>query len=257
MYIEIEHARKTFLKQNGEAFTALDDITLSIDRGEFVCLLGASGCGKTTLMNTIAGFESLTSGSIRIDGKPVRGPRQDYVMIFQQYGLLPWRSVRKNVELGLESKKISRAERSRIAEEYLELVGLSGFSEQYPRNLSGGQQQRVAIARALAVKPEILFMDEPFGALDLITRCRLQMDLQRIVRNETHTVIFVTHDIDEAICLADRIVLMAAGPGRIKNIFHVKLNRPRYRSSPDFAAMRQRILREFFPENDRQIEYLI
>ena len=208
MYIEIEHARKTFLKQNGEVFRALEDVTLSIDRGEFVCLLGASGCGKSTLLNILAGFDSLTSGSIRIDEKPVREPRQDYVMIFQQYGLLPWRSVRKNVELGLETKKISRAERSKIAEEYLELVGLSGFAEQYPRNLSGGQQQRVAIARALAVKPEILFMDEPFGALDPITRCRLQVDLQRIVRNEMHTVIFVTHDIDEAICLADRIVLM-------------------------------------------------
>ena len=174
MYIEIEHARKTFLKQNGEVFRALEDVTLSIDRGEFVCLLGASGCGKSTLLNILAGFESLTSGSVRIDGKPVREPKQEYVMIFQQYGLLPWRSVRKNVELGLETKKISRAERSKIAEEYLELVGLSGFAEQYPRNLSGGQQQRVAIARALAVKPEILFMDEPFGALDPITRCRLQ-----------------------------------------------------------------------------------
>ena len=257
MYIEIEHARKTFLKQNGEVFRALEDVTLSIDRGEFVCLLGASGCGKSTLLNILAGFESLTSGSVRIDGKPVREPKQDYVMIFQQYGLLPWRSVRKNVELGLETKKISRAERSKIAEEYLELVGLSGFAEQYPRNLSGGQQQRVAIARALAVKPEILFMDEPFGALDPITRCRLQMDLQQIVRNETHTVIFVTHDIDEAICLADRIVLMEANPGRIKNIFPVKLNRPRYRSSPDFISMRQRILREFFPENDSKIEYFI
>ena len=257
MYIEIEHARKTFLKQNGEVFRALEDVTLSIDRGEFVCLLGASGCGKSTLLNILAGFDSLTSGSIRIDGKPVREPRQDYVMIFQQYGLLPWRSVRKNVELGLETKKISRAERSKIAEEYLELVGLSGFAEQYPRNLSGGQQQRVAIARALAVKPEILFMDEPFGALDPITRCRLQVDLQRIVRNEMHTVIFVTHDIDEAICLADRIVLMEANPGRIKNIFPVKLSRPRYRSSPDFISMRQRILREFFPENDSKIEYFI
>ena len=257
MYIEIEHARKTFLKQNGEVFRALEDVTLSIDRGEFVCLLGASGCGKSTLLNILAGFDSLTSGSIRIDEKPVREPRQDYVMIFQQYGLLPWRSVRKNVELGLETKKISRAERSKIAEEYLELVGLSGFAEQYPRNLSGGQQQRVAIARALAVKPEILFMDEPFGALDPITRCRLQVDLQRIVRNEMHTVIFVTHDIDEAICLADRIVLMEANPGHIKNIFPVKLSRPRYRSSPDFVSMRQRILQEFFPENDRQIEYFI
>lgn len=257
MYIEIEHARKIFAKKNGENFVALDDISLAVERGEFICLLGPSGCGKTTLMNAIAGFETLTSGTIRIDGKPVQGPRQDYVMIFQQYGLLPWRTVRKNVELGLESKRFSHLKRAEIAEEYLELVGLSGFSEQYPRNLSGGQQQRVAIARALAVKPEILFMDEPFGALDPITRCRLQMDLQRIVRSEAHTVIFVTHDIDEAICLADRIVLMENNPGRIKNIFHVELNRPRYRSSLDFISMRQRIIREFFPENDNQIEYFI
>lgn len=257
MYIEIANARKTFLKKNGETFVALEDVSLSIDRGEFVCLLGGSGCGKSTLLNAIAGFTPLTSGSISIDGKPVRGPNQDYVMVFQQYGLLPWRSVRKNVELGLESRKFDRKERSKIAKEYLELVGLAEFAEQTPRNLSGGQQQRVAIARALAVKPAILFMDEPFGALDPITRCRMQMDLQRIVRTEAHTVIFVTHDIDEAICLADRIVLMEPNPGRIKRIFPVELGHLRYRSNPDFIAIRQRILREFFPENDRQIEYYI
>ncbi len=257
MYLEIEHAKQTFTRPDGVEFQALWDVSLSIEKGEFICLLGPSGCGKTTLMNAMAGFEKLSSGNIRIDGRNVEGPTGDAVMIFQQYGLLPWRSVRKNVELGLEAAAMSREERRRRAEHYLDLVNLTEFADQYPGNLSGGQQQRVAIARALVIKPEILFMDEPFGALDAITRCKLQNDLREIVQRENHTVIFVTHDIDEAIFLGDRVVVMEPDPGRIKRIFPIAMSHPRYRKEPGFVELRKQIFQEFFPAADRRIEYFI
>ncbi len=256
-YLEVEHAFKSYPVRGGEPFVALNDVSLAVEQGEFVCLLGSSGCGKTTLLNAIAGFETLSGGAIRIGGRAVTGPSEKYVMIFQHYGLLPWRTVRKNVELGLEAQGHAASERREIAEEYLRLVHLAGLSDRYPGTLSGGQRQRVAIARALAVRPEILFMDEPFGALDAITRCKLQNDLRKIVGQERHTVLFVTHDIDEAIFLADRIVLMEPNPGRIKRIFPVPFHHPRYRNEPDFVELRKRIFREFFPMNDRQIEYFI
>ena len=199
MYIEIQDATKIYEKPGGfrsskESFTALDHISLQIEKGEFICLLGPSGCGKTTLMNSIAGFETLTEGSITIDGQKVKAPSEKYVTIFQNYGLLPWRTVEKNVELGLETLKVPKQERKQIAMKYLQLVGLENFAKRHPAQLSGGQQQRVAIARGLAVDPEILFMDEPFGALDAITRYKLQDDLLHITKSQNKTVIFVTHD---------------------------------------------------------------
>ena len=214
MYIEIQDATKIYEKPGGfrsskESFTALDHISLQIEKGEFICLLGPSGCGKTTLMNSIAGFETLTEGSITIDGQKVKAPSEKYVTIFQNYGLLPWRTVEKNVELGLETLKVPKQERKQIAMKYLQLVGLENFAKRHPAQLSGGQQQRVAIARGLAVDPEILFMDEPFGALDAITRYKLQDDLLHITKSQNKTVIFVTHDIDEAVFLADKIVVMS------------------------------------------------
>ena len=216
MYIEIQDATKIYEKPGGfrsskESFTALDHISLQIEKGEFICLLGPSGCGKTTLMNSIAGFETLTEGSITIDGQKVKAPSEKYVTIFQNYGLLPWRTVEKNVELGLETLKVPKQERKQIAMKYLQLVGLENFAKRHPAQLSGGQQQRVAIARGLAVDPEILFMDEPFGALDAITRYKLQDDLLHITKSQNKTVIFVTHDIDEAVFLADKIVVMQKG----------------------------------------------
>ena len=207
MYIEIQNAGKKFI-QNGKEFTALENVSLSIEKGEFICLLCPSGCGKSTLLNAIAGFEPVTEGSIKIDGNEVKEPSVKNVTIFQNYGLLPWRSVLKNVELGLESKKIPKEERKKIAEKYIDLVGLSNFRNSHPRQLSGGMQQRVAIARALAVDPDIIFMDEPFGALDAITRIKLQDDIRKISRDEKKTIIFVTHDIEEAVYLADRIVVL-------------------------------------------------
>ena len=179
MYIEVKDACKNYV-QDGREFTALDHVSLDIEKGEFICLLGPSGCGKSTLLNALAGFEKVNSGSVKIDGKEVTAPSINNITIFQNYGLLPWRNVLKNVELGLESKKVPKEEREKTAKKYLDLVGLSGYEERHPKQLSGGQQQRVAIARGLAVDPDIIFMDEPFGALDAITRMKLQEDILRI-----------------------------------------------------------------------------
>ena len=262
MYIEIQDATKIYEKPGGfrsskESFTALDHISLQIEKGEFICLLGPSGCGKTTLMNSIAGFETLTEGSITIDGQKVKAPSEKYVTIFQNYGLLPWRTVEKNVELGLETLKVPKQERKQIAMKYLQLVGLESFAKRHPAQLSGGQQQRVAIARGLAVDPEILFMDEPFGALDAITRYKLQDDLLHITKSQNKTVIFVTHDIDEAVFLADKIVVMSPNPGRIKAVIPIGLGSHRDRTGGDFLQLRDKVFRIFnMKEEDNTESYI-
>lgn len=255
-YIEVKNACKKYV-QNGTETTVLDDVSLDIEKGEFICLLGPSGCGKSTLLNALAGFEQVNSGSVQIDGKEVKEPSEKNITIFQNYGLLPWRNVLKNVELGLESKKIPKEERQKIAEEYIELVGLKGFEKRHPRQLSGGQQQRVAIARGLAVNPDIIFMDEPLGALDAITRMKLQDDILRISREEKKTIIFVTHDIEEAVFLADRIVVMMANPGRIKSIVKVPLGNNRNRTGNNFLYVRDKIFELFNMKTDEYIEYII
>ena len=262
MYIEIQDATKIYEKPGGfrsskESFTALDHISLQIEKGEFICLLGPSGCGKTTLMNSIAGFETLTEGSITIDGQKVKAPSEKYVTIFQNYGLLPWRTVEKNVELGLETLKVPKQERKQIAMKYLQLVGLENFAKRHPAQLSGGQQQRVAIARGLAFDPEILFMDEPFGALDAITRYKLQDDLLHITKSQNKTVIFVTHDIDEAVFLADKIVVMSPNPGRIKAVIPIGLGSHRDRTGGDFLQLRDKVFRIFNMKEEDNTEYYI
>ena len=262
MYIEIQDATKIYEKPGGfrsskESFTALDHISLQIEKGEFICLLGPSGCGKTTLMNSIAGFETLTEGSITIDGQKVKAPSEKYVTIFQNYGLLPWRTVEKNVELGLETLKVPKQERKQIAMKYLQLVGLESFAKRHPAQLSGGQQQRVAIARGLAVDPEILFMDEPFGALDAIARYKLQDDLLHITKSQNKTVIFVTHDIDEAVFLADKIVVMSPNPGRIKAVIPIGLGSHRDRTGGDFLQLRDKVFRIFNMKEEDNTEYYI
>ena len=262
MYIEIQDATKIYEKPGGfrsskESFTALDHISLQIEKGEFICLLGPSGCGKTTLMNSIAGFETLTEGSITIDGQKVKAPSEKYVTIFQNYGLLPWRTVEKNVELGLETLKVPKQERKQIAMKYLQLVGLENFAKRHPAQLSGGQQQRVAIARGLAVDPEILFMDDPFGALDAITRYKLQDDLLHITKSQNKTVIFVTHDIDEAVFLADKIVVMSPNPGRIKAVIPIGLGSHRDRTGGDFLQLRDKVFRIFNMKEEDNTEYYI
>ena len=256
MYIEVKDACKNFV-QNGKEFTALDHVSLEIEKGEFICLLGPSGCGKSTLLNALAGFEKVNSGSVKINGSEVKEPSINNITIFQNYGLLPWRNVQKNVELGLESKKIPKEKRGEIASKYIELVGLKGFEKRHPRQLSGGQQQRVAIARGLAVDPDIIFMDEPFGALDAITRMKLQEDILSISRKEKKTIIFVTHDIEEAVFLADRIVVMMADPGRIKSIVTVPLQAHRDRTSKDFLYVRDKVFELFNMKADAYIEYYI
>lgn len=256
MYIRVEDVSKQYI-QKKQTFQAMEHVSLDIEKGEFVCLLGPSGCGKTTLLNSIAGFESVSSGRITIAGNEVKKPSTKNVTIFQNYGLLPWRTVQKNVELGLESRKLSKAERHHIASKYIELVGLSKFARNHPSQLSGGMQQRVAIARALAVDPEIIFMDEPFGALDALTRMKMQDEISAIWEKQKKTIIFVTHDIEEAVFLADRVVIMASNPGRIKGIITVPLSRRRDRTSDDFLKIRDKIFSEFQMKAADNTEYYI
>ena len=261
MYIEIDHLCKRVVARDTDGVrrerVILDDITLSIDRGEFVCLLGFSGCGKSTLLNLLAGFDQPTSGRITVDGQPVTRPSSSRVMIFQQYGLLPWRTVEQNVMLGLEAQRLPRVDRQRLAEEYLRLVGLSDQARNFPARLSGGQQQRVALARGLAVNPHALFMDEPFAALDPITRHRLQDDLLRIVSERSKTVVFVTHDIHEAIYLADRIVVLSSSPGRVRRVLTIDSPRPRSRDSGAFARQYDLLYHELYSLSKQPIEYYI
>jgi NitT/TauT family transport system ATP-binding protein len=218
---------------------ALRGANLSIARGEFVCLLGASGCGKSTLLRIAAGFEAATTGSVVVGGKPVTGPGSDRGMVFQDYGLFPWMTVRRNIGFGPAVRGLGRAEVARIADRFVAMVGLDRFANSYPHQLSGGMKQRVAIARVLANDAKVVLMDEPFGALDAMTRERLQEELLEIWRSAGLTVIFVTHSIEEAILLADRVVVMSPGPGRITEDRRIDLPRPRDVSSPEFNAIRR------------------
>jgi len=245
MYISIEKVSKAFTLKDKSTLTVLDKVDLYIKEGEFICLLGPSGCGKSTLLNLIAGFDTPSTGTIKINGDTVTQPSIDRIVIFQNYGLLPWRNVIKNVELGFEAKKLKRKERRQIAEEYIQLVGLSDYKKHHPPQLSGGMQQRVALARALAVEPKILLMDEPFGALDAMTRMHMQDEIERIWQEKKKTIIFVTHDIEEAVFLADRIVIMTPSPGRVKTIIEVPLPRKRDRTSLDFLKIKDKVFTEF------------
>ncbi|MBP2652132.1 MAG: ABC-type nitrate/sulfonate/bicarbonate transport system, ATPase component [Firmicutes bacterium] len=256
MYIEVKNVSREYT-QKGTTFKALDKVNLNIARGEFICLLGPSGCGKTTLLNSLAGFEQVTEGSIKIDGAEVKEPSIKNVTIFQNYGLLPWRTVQKNVELGLESKGMAKQEIQDIADKYIDIVGLTAFKKHHPYQLSGGMQQRVAIARALAVDPDIIFMDEPFGALDALTRMKMQDEISAICKNQQKTIIFVTHDIDESVFLADRIVIMTPNPGKIKTIVKVDLCGTRDRTSTDFLKVRDWVFAEFEMKEKDQIDYFI
>jgi NitT/TauT family transport system ATP-binding protein len=222
---------------------ALVDIDLDIGEGEFVSLLGPSGCGKSTLLRIVAGLIPATSGRIYVDGNVVSGPGPERAVVFQDYALFPWMTVRQNVEFGLESRDVPRAERRAKSTELLSVIGLADFGDRYPHHLSGGMKQRVSIARALAVDPSLLLMDEPFGALDAQTRRTLQDELLRIWSAYRKTVIFVTHSIEEAIYLSDRIVVMTARPGRIKGVIDVRDARPRDLATPEMNKV-QREVRE-------------
>ena len=255
--IDVTDASKCYATPGGASFTALSGATLRIEVGSFVCLLGPSGCGKTTLLNLIAGFERPSSGTVRIDGADVAGPNPRHAVIFQDYGLFPWLTVERNVLFGLEARNVPADEARERAQAQLRLVGLTLFSQSFPHQLSGGMKQRVALARALAVEPDVLLMDEPFGALDAFTRYRLQDELQRLHREKGLTIVFVTHDLDEAIYLADHVALMAPNPGRIERVIDVHLPRPCDRASSAFQEYRRQVFEAFHLIHEEAMEFCI
>ena len=226
-------------KQSGEQIHVLEHLDLEVAAGEFVCIVGPSGCGKSTLLNIIGGFLTQTRGDVLVEGQIVRGPDPRRIFVFQENGVFPWLTVRENIGFGLSAK--SAAERAPIVAHYTEMVGLVGFEGAYPRELSGGMRQRVEIARALAANPDIIYMDEPFGALDFITRMKMRADLVRIWQREKKTILFVTHDIEEAVQLSDRIVVMSRRPATIQEVVHIDLARPRDLDSPGYLEKRDHI----------------
>lgn len=234
-------------KESGKRkrFQALQDFNFSIKEGEFIAIVGPSGCGKSTLLDILSGLVKADSGAIQIDGKLVKGPALDRGFVMQGYALFPWRTIRKNVEFGLELQKVPKKERNKISDQFIELVGLKGFEERYPHELSGGMRQRVAIARSLAYNPQVLLMDEPFAAVDSQTRETLQDELMRIWAKTNKTIIFVTHSIEEAVLLADRVIVMTKNPGTIKEVVEIDLPRPRtnsdMRSSTDYNWITNRV----------------
>ena len=249
-HIVVQGVSKRFPIPGGEV-VALNDINLTIGKGEFVCLLGPSGCGKSTLLNAIAGFSTPTLGTIKVDGEPIVSPGPDRGMVFQEYALFPWMTVAQNVAFGLEIKGMKRADiKARVAE-LLEMLKLTDFRDRFPKDLSGGMRQRVAIARVLALDPPVLLMDEPFGALDSLTRRSLQDELLRIWAQMKKTIIFVTHSIEESIYLADRIVVMTYRPGTIKADIRVKLAHPRDSSTLPFNELKRQLSQQVMEEQSR------
>ncbi|MBN2734848.1 MAG: ABC transporter ATP-binding protein [Methanomicrobiaceae archaeon] len=240
--LSIENLRKVFSEGETDEVVALEGINLEIEDEEFICLVGPSGCGKTTLLRIVAGLDTPSSGVALLAGNEILGPDPERGMVFQEYSLFPWLSVIDNIEFGLEMKGVSKKARSETSEKYLELVGLKQFAGSFPHELSGGMRQRVAIARALANDPKVLLMDEPFGALDAQTRNMMQKELLEIWRRAKKTVIFVTHSVDEAVFLADRIIIMSPRPGKIKEIVAVDIPRCRERTAPEFANLRKYVL---------------
>jgi len=241
--IQIRDVHKVFTLGK-ERFVALGGVSLDLADNEFVTVVGPSGCGKSTLLNILGGLDEPTSGTALVDGKPVDGPSPERGVIFQQYALFPWLTVRKNVEFGLKNAGVPAGERRERAQHFIDMVGLSQFADALPKTLSGGMKQRCAIARAYAMNPKILLMDEPFGALDALTRVKMQDHLLHAWEQEKRTVMFITHDVDEAVYLANRVVVMAARPGRIHRIIDVDLPYPRteeVRLSPEFTELRNQI----------------
>lgn len=236
--IVVHGVDKTF-RRKSDVLYALSGIDLEVDAGEFVCLLGPSGCGKSTLLNIVGGFETQTKGVVEVDGEPVTGPDPRRVFVFQEYGIFPWASVWDNVALGLRGRPMDEV--ARITQHYVELVGLQGFEKSFPQELSGGMRQRVAVARALAVSPDIVLMDEPLGALDSLTRLQMRAEILRLWQREKMTILFVTHDVDESVQLADRVVVMSPRPGRIAAIVPVDLPHPRDISSPEYGRIKNRL----------------
>jgi NitT/TauT family transport system ATP-binding protein len=242
--IDARSVGKIYSNGNGDPTAALDDFTLQVEPNEFVSIVGPSGCGKTTFLLLVAGLENLSSGNLLLENRQVEGPDPGHAIVFQEYLLFPWRTVRQNVEFGPEVRGVPKEQRRQIAEKYLKLVGLEGFEKRYPHELSGGMKQKAAIARALANEPKVLLMDEPFASLDALTRETLQQELLRIWQQTEATVLFVTHSIAEAIYLADRVVVMSQRPGKLRGAAKIDLPRPRTSqmlTSPEFIGYERQI----------------
>ena len=252
--LSIQNVNKSFTV-DGQKVDVLKDINLEVQEGEFIAIVGHSGCGKSTLLKIIAGLEKNDTGLVTVDGKEVNGAGMDRGMIFQEHRLFPWMSIEKNVQRGL--KGLSKEEKTKLSDQYLELVKLSEFKKAYPSQLSGGMSQRAAIARSLVSQPEVLLLDEPFGALDALTKIELQEELLKIRERFHNTMLMVTHDIEEAVYLADRIVVMSARPGRIKDVIKVELGTYRDRGGSDFAHYKKKIFDYFFEEKTVVPEYNI
>jgi NitT/TauT family transport system ATP-binding protein len=240
--LEIHNLSQSFTRDDGSRLVVLDNVNFEGKDKEFICILGASGCGKTTLLRLIAGLDEAKEGSIIIDGEEIKGQNPKIGMVFQEYSLFPWRTVIDNIAFGLEMRGVSREDRYMVAEWYLDLVNLTQFRNSYPSELSGGMRQRVAVVRALTLDPSLLLMDEPFGALDAQTRNMLQKELLEIWGKTKKTIMFITHSVDEAVYLSDRIIVMTPRPGRICRDFVVELPRPRDRTSVEFAQVRRTVL---------------
>jgi NitT/TauT family transport system ATP-binding protein len=239
--VELDNVTK-FYTGRERHLHALHEVSFEIDHGEFISIVGPSGCGKSTLLKIIAGLDSPSSGEVRVKGDTVRGPHSQVSMVFQAFGLFPWRTVLENVEYGLEMRKAPKKERREAARQYLEMVGLGGYEHMYPKQLSGGMKQRVGIARALAVDPEVVLMDEAFSAIDEVTADVLREEVGAIHKQTGKTFVLVTHNLPEAIELADKVVVLSSRPAKVKKIFHVKLNRPRDREHSTFVHMHTDIL---------------
>ena len=250
--IEIRNLTKVF-EHSGNTILALDNVSIDFPGNELTCLIGASGCGKSTLLNIIGGLEKPTSGSVRIGETPVNGPGLDRGFVFQEYALFPWMNVQGNITFPLRIKKVAKKEWDKITQKYLGMVGLKDFVNTFPHQLSGGMKQRVAIARALALDPEIMLMDEPFGALDAITRRTLQEDLVKISLQTKKTTVFVTHNIREALLLADKVIIMTPSPGRIRKSVRVDLSKPRDPLSSAFTKIEAEISKLIEPGEESKL----
>ena len=248
--LKIDNVVKEYVGNKGKT-VALNGVSLDIKENEFICVVGPSGCGKSTLLNIIAGLLEPTSGAVYLDGKKIEGTGVERGVVFQGYALFPWRTVLKNVMFGLEMKRMPKDQAEKIAKKYIKAVGLEGFEHAYPKELSGGMRQRVAIARAYAADPEVLLLDEPFGALDAQTRTQLQTELLETWEREKKTCFFITHDVDEAIILAQRVIIMSARPGRIKKIVDIDIPYPRTQATktdPRFLELKTEIWNEVYQE---------
>ena len=249
----LEKISRSFPSGNGTT-PAIENLSLNVKEGEFLCIVGPSGCGKSTLLNIMAGLDRPTAGSIYANGQLVKGPVKGHVLIFQELGLFPWLNVRENVEFGLKMQGLNERLRRERARYFLRLVHLSRFENSYMHELSGGMRQRVALARALALEPQVLLMDEPFAALDAQTRDRLHEELERLWKETNSTIVFVTHNVREAVRLGDRVLLLTFRPGRIKNAFFIELPRPRHMEDPELAIVSRKLMAQLREEIDRALQ---